>query len=225
MTNLFIDLETHPDLTPGALQRYIDTVEPPGQYKKPESIAEWKAENAAAIGAINWSRTALDPMVGGIYIIGYAFDNHDPIALSRKPEEPEAPFIEAALSAIAEQSRIANSHRQRWIGWNIIDFDVPYLAKRCAILGISPKLIIPTGMRYNNESVLDLMTAWSGFKNFNKQRDVAKAMSIELQDETDGKDLWQSVLSNGIESAEKKCKSDIDALRQIYNRMKPVFNL
>ena len=224
--NLLIDIETHPDLREGALQRCIDSVEAPGQYKVAESIAKWKAENAEAVGRANWSRTALDPMSGGIYVIGYAFEDEQPQTLYRQPQEPEAPFIEAALSAIGLTTDKNGNYRPlRLIGWNIINFDIPFLAKRCAILGINPKLRLPTGVRYNNERVLDLMTAWSGFKDFNKQRDVAAAMGIPLQDETDGKDLWDAVLRDGVAAAAKKCASDIDALRQIYNRMQPVFGL
>ena len=224
--NLFIDLETTPDLSDGALQRYIDSVEAPGQYKKPESIAEWKKENAIAIGTNNWQRTALDPLCGGIYVVGYAFDDQPAQTLWRQPQEPEGQFLEAALLSIASQKdRHDNFRPSRWIGWNIINFDIPFLAKRCAILGIKPAMRLPVNIRYNNERLLDLMQAWSGFKDYNKQRDVAKAMGIQLQDETDGKDLWETVLRGGVAAAAKKCASDIDALRQIYQRMQPVFGL
>jgi hypothetical protein len=224
--NLFIDIETTPDLSDGAMQKCIDVVEAPGQYKKPESIAEWKAANAEAIGRVNWERSALDPMRGGIYIIGYCIDDSGTQTLQRQPQEPEAPFIEAALSHIA--GALGPNHHQRlprFVGWNIIGFDLPFLAKRSAILGIKPALSLPVGTRYNNQFVLDLMTAWSGFKDFNKQRDVAAAMGIALQDDTDGKDLWNAVLEHGVSAAAKKCASDIDALRQIYQRMAPVFGL
>lgn len=222
--NLFIDIETTPDLRDGALQRCIDAVEAPGQYKKPDSIAEWKKENAEAIGKNNWSRTALDPLSGGIYVIGYAIEDQAPQTLWRQPQEPEGTFLAAALSSIAAQrDRYDNVRPAKWIGWNILNFDIPFLAKRCAILGVNPQLRIPIGNRYNNEKVLDLMQAWSGFKDFNKQRDVAAAMGIALQDETDGKDLWEAVLRDGVSAAAKKCASDIDALRQIYNRMQPIF--
>lgn len=224
--NLFFDIETTPDLRDGALQRCIDAVEPPGTYKKPESIAEWKAANALDIGKSNWSRTALDPLCGGIYVVGYAIEDQAAKTLWRQPEDSEAEFLTAALKTIAtERDKHGFARPPRFIGWNIIDFDIPFLAKRCAILSVAPELRIPTGIRYNNERVLDLMQAWSGFKDRNKQRDVAAAMGIKLQDETDGKDLWDAVLRDGVAAAASKCASDIDALRQIYARMQSVFGL
>lgn len=224
--NLFIDIETTPDLRPDALQRCIACVEAPGQYKKPESIAEWKKENAESIGESNWQRTALDPMCGSIYVISYAIEDQSAKTVYRNPDEPEAEFLLDAMNKISAEKDIQGFTRPaRWIGWNVMNFDIPFIAKRCAILGVNPALRIPAGVRYSNERVLDLMQAWSGFKDYSKQRDVAAAMGIALQDETDGKDLWAAVLRDGVAAAAKKCASDIEALRQIYLRMQPVFNL
>jgi DNA polymerase elongation subunit (family B) len=224
--DLFLDIETCPDLRAGALQRCIDAVEPPGNYKKPESIAEWKAQNAEAIGREQWSRTALDPMRGGIYVIGYAIDSHTKDTIYREPTEPEGPWLEHALQKVYESvDKVGQPRSPRYIGWNLIGFDLPFIAKRCAILGIAPRLRMPVGVRFNNDYVLDLMIAWSGFKDYAKQRDVAAAMGIDLLDETDGKDLWAAVERDGVAAAAKKCASDIDVLYQIYRRMAPVFRL
>lgn len=221
---LFIDIETTPDLRDGALQKCIDAVEPPGTYKKPESIAEWKAANADAIGKAEWSKTALDPISGGIYVIGYAFEDQQPQTLWRQPQEPEAPFLDAALRSIAAQhDRHGFARPAQWIGWNVLGFDIPFIAKRCAILGIKPELRLPIGNRYNNERVQDLMVTWAGFGKYAKQRTVAEAMGIAVTDDVDGKDLWETVLRDGVAAAAKHCASDVDVLRQIYRRMQPVF--
>jgi 3'-5' exonuclease len=224
--DLYLDIETCPDLREGALQRCIDAVEPPGNYKKPESIAEWKAANAEAIGREQWSRTALDPMRGGIYVICYSIDFDMKATLYREPGEPEGPWLAGALQKIHESvDKVGQPRSPRFIGWNIIGFDLPFIAKRCAIHGIAPRLWMPLGVRFNNDKVLDLMIAWSGFKDYAKQRDVAAAMGINLLDDTDGKDLWAAVERDGVGAAAKKCASDIDVLRQIHRRMAPVFRL
>jgi hypothetical protein len=224
--DLYLDIETCPDLRPGAMQKCIDAVEAPGQYKKPESIAEWKTANAESLGREAWARSALSPMCGGIYCIGYSLRGEKPQTLTRQPQEPEGPYLAAALSAIAAHlDKVGQPRVPRFIGWNIINFDIPFLAKRCAILDIVPALRMPVGVRYNNDFVLDLMTAWSGFKDFNKQRDVAEVMGIPLQNEMDGKDLWAAVELAGVEAAASKCASDISALIQIHRRMAGVFRI
>ena len=222
---LFIDLEAHPDLSTGAMQRYIDAVEAPGQYKKPESIAEWKAQNADSIGREQWARSALDPMAGGIYVIGYNIDGGQGGAFTRNPHEPEGPFLQAALSALATMiSKEGQPRSPRWVGFNHINFDLPYLAKRCAILGVNPALKIPTGSRYNNERVLDIMQAWCGYKEYISQKALAKAMGLPQDpSDIDGKDLWSAVEKGGVKVAEEKCRKDIETLMNIYSRMAPVF--
>lgn len=224
--DLFIDIETHPDLRPGALQKYIDSVEPPGQYKKPESIAEWKAANAESVGKELWGRTALNPMAGGIYCIGYSLGGAKAATLTRLPDEPEGPFLTAALSSIIyEMDQPGQNRAPRFIGWNLIAFDLPFFAKRMAINGVSPALRMPFGARYNNDFLLDLMILWSGFREYAKQSDVAEAMGIKLADSTDGKDLWAKVEQEGVGAAACKCASDVDTLVAIHRRMAPVYRI
>jgi hypothetical protein len=219
--NFFIDLETHPDLAEGAKQRYIDTVEPPGNYKKPESIAEWKAQNGERIGVENWSKTALDPMCGGIYVFGYSLEGETPITLVRELNEPEGPFLTAALEEVNARIDKAGQPRiLRWIGWNLSGFDLPFLAKRLCILGAHSPLCIPVGAK-NGEYLQDLMLTWSGYRGFDSQKSVADAMGIPVSTELDGAGLWE----RGPRVAAEKCASDLQALISIHSRMAPVFRV
>lgn len=223
--NVFIDIETIPDLREGALQRCIDAVEPPGNYKKAESIAEWKAENAAAIGQEQWQRTALDPMCGGIAVICYAAEDGEVRSMYREPGESEAGLL-SAWAANMEKDLVDQYGQRRiprFVGWNVAEFDLRYLAIRCAINGIAPPCRLPVNEKFDGRGVLDLMRVWSGFKGFQKQANVARALGIPLLDETDGKDLWGLIQEKGVHAAVSKCRSDIDALRQIYRRMQPIF--
>ena len=60
MTILYIDLETIPCQIEGVRQEYIDNVQPPGQYKKKESIEQWKKDNAESAGDAEWRKTSFD---------------------------------------------------------------------------------------------------------------------------------------------------------------------
>lgn len=224
--NIFLDLEMTPDLTPGALERCMSVVRPPGQYSKPESIAKWMAENAETIGRENWQRTALDPMVGSIYVFGISIQGEMPITLFRKPEEPEGGLLTLGLDVIAAALNKTGQNRPpRFIGWNHRAFDLPFLAKRCVINNIVPPFKLPLHSRYNDERVLDLMTEWAGSREYAKQSDVATALGIPVPSEINGKDLWAFVEKNGVEAAANKCRSDINVLIEIYKRMAPVFGI
>lgn len=221
----FLDIETIPDLSEGALQQCIDAVEPPGTYKKPESIAEWKAANAATIGQEQWQRTALDPMRGGIVVICWETENSGPRSIFREPGESEAIMLNTWSELIAlDMNDLPGSHRlPRFVGWNVAEFDLRFLAIRCIVNGVKLPFALPVNERYDGRGVCDLMRVWSGFKGFQKQSAVARALGIKLQDETDGKDLWALIQEKGVQAAVSKCQSDVAALKQIYSRMAPIF--
>lgn len=223
--NLYIDIETIPDQSEGALQRCIDAVEPPGNYKKAESIAEWKAANGAALGQETWQRTALDPMCGGIAVICWATERGQVKSVYREPSEPETGLLSTWASEMARDliDEYGQHRVPRFIGWNVGEFDLRYLAIRSTINGITPPCRLPVNEKFDGRGVCDLMRVWSGFKGFQKQSTVAKALGITLLDETDGKDLWALIAQKGVQAAVSKCRSDIDALRQIHARMQPIF--
>lgn len=223
--NVFIDIETVPNLAPGALEECIKTVEPPGNYKKPESIAEWKAANALAVGKEQWQRTALDPMCGSIVAICWAVEDGDIKSVYRDLEVPESHLLAGWANDIAKDlsDGPGNFRLPRFVGWNVADFDLRFLAIRCAIHGIALPFALPVNEKYDGRGVCDLMRVWSGYKGFQKQSAVAKALGVKLLDDTDGADLWELIQQKGVGAAVEKCKSDVDALRQIHARMAPIF--
>lgn len=226
LIDIFVDIETAPDLRPGALERCMNAVRPPGQYSKPESIAKWMAENAATIGMENWLRTALDPVCGSIYVFGFSIQGEPPVTLFRKPDESEAGLLDHSLAVIGSAlNKAGQSRPARFIGWNHRAFDLPFLAKRCLINNIVPPFRLPLRSRFNDDQVLDLMTEWAGFREYAKQSEAAKALGIPLPSDIDGKDLWALVEKNGVETAADKCSSDIGVLIEIYQRMSPVFGI
>lgn len=229
--DIYFDIETAPDLSEGALAAAIAAVEAPGQYKKPESIAEWKAANAEAIGREAWQRSALDPLVGGIYVIGYSIGGGPASIVSRDPrsDTDESAWLDHALKVVAEAAHDVYDGRPaapRFIGWNIIGFDLPYIAKRCVIHGITPALRLPLANRYNGERVLDLMQAWSpNPKDWTKQSKVAAALGLSIKNDIDGSQLWAAVESGGVQVAAEKCAKDVAQLVEIHRRMSAVYGL
>jgi hypothetical protein len=228
MHDLYLDCETHPDLRPGALASIAALLEPPGSMSKPETIAKWRLETAPGAAREKWRRTALDPMAGGVYVIGWRIGTGGATCIaSRDPrDDGEGVFIENTLAVIASQlTTPGRPGIPRFIGWNHIGFDIPFLAKRCVIHGITPQIKLPLGTRYNGDRVLDLMQAWGGgFRDMVAQADVAAALGLPDVG-IDGADLWDAVEAGGVEVAANKCRADIDQLAAIHARMSAVYGL
>ena len=111
MTTLYIDLESVPDQSPGARQEFIDNVQAPGQYKKPESIAKWIEDNAESAGDAEWRKTSFDGTYGQICVIGWALDDGDLQSISCDPnhsEMTERDILEEFFKTIERQLSIRN---------------------------------------------------------------------------------------------------------------------
>lgn len=226
--DLYIDIETHPDLTPGAESRILDALEPPGSMSKADTIAKWREEKAPAIARDKWLSSALDPVAGGIYVIGWSVAGGPVRTVARDPrtDADERAWLSHALESIAEPFRAPGAPMiPRFIGWNHIGFDLPYIAKRCVCLDIAPPIPLPLASRYNGERVLDLMQAWGGGpREYVKQSAVAQALGLPDVG-IDGADLWNAVCKDGVQVAERKCAADVAQLAAIHRRMSAVYGL
>ncbi len=72
MNTIYLDLETIPNQSPEYRAKVRESITAPAQYKKPESIAQWMAENADAAVDELIAKTSFDPARGHICTIGFA---------------------------------------------------------------------------------------------------------------------------------------------------------
>ena len=54
---LYADIETIPDVRPGAKERFAKTIQPPANMKKAETIAEWEATKRLEAIEKAWLKT------------------------------------------------------------------------------------------------------------------------------------------------------------------------
>jgi hypothetical protein len=136
----YFDIETIPDQRPGAFDRYLDAVEPPGNYKKQETIDKWLAENAENVALENYLKTGLTGLHGEICSIAWAIGEADIWHLTRMGES-ETELLNAFWEDVYRQVREIGGDRGNWpklewVGFNCIDFDLRLLKQRWDILSI-----------------------------------------------------------------------------------------
>ena len=222
MIDLFFDLETIPDQRPGALEKCVAEVKPPGQYKKPSSIECWLAEHAPAAALEAWKRTALTGIAGEICSIAWAFD-----------DEKVEGFISAEEDAVINQFFRAISHKIKpgegkypqiqWIGHNIIEFDLRFLFQRCVIRDIEPPVRLPLDKRHG-QGVYDTMKAWAGWKGYVKQDAIVDVLEEVLPGtnealDMDGSKVWDMYQAGQFETILEYNKLDVKKVRRMYQRM------
>ena len=230
MRKFYFDMETVPDQTPGALDVFLAEVRPPAQYKKPESIDKWMAENAEAVAVENWKKSALDGIAGEICSIAFAIDDgqiynlHRDINNMNTERDLLADFFQMLMTVAVKDGEGAFP-RMQWVGHNIVDFDLRFLYHRCVVNNVRPSCRIPVNERSGGKYVYDTMKEWAGWKGFVKQDALVVALGIELPIvpdeivEVDGSMVWDLYQAGRGEVIGQYNTLDVIKVREIHKRM------
>jgi hypothetical protein len=223
MIEIFIDIETIPTSRADIQARCAGDVTPPGNYKKPESIAQWWASEGDAKKAEAIARTALNGTWGEVICIGMAINDGPVEVFERTPTE--ATLLNAFALELDSRCRKENHGNElwhviaKWIGHNITDFDLRFLWQRSKLLGVSFPFPLPL-QRYDSH-VYDTMVAWSGYKDRVSQRDLELAFGIDRVDPlpNGGADVWTAYQEGRLDDIKAHCHADIESLRKLYRRI------
>lgn len=214
--NIYIDIETIPDQSPGARQGFIDAVEAPGQYKKPESIQKWKDENAETEGDNQWRRTALNGSRGEIFCIGYALNDAPASVIRGDTERDTLQIFGEVVSATLRHSSVT----PYFIGHNVLSFDLRFLWQRYVVNGIRPGFKIPHTDRPGGNNHFDTMHEWAGWGNRISQDNLAKALGLPGKpNDIDGSKVWDFVSAGEHKKVMDYCLDDVEQVREIYKRL------
>lgn len=227
MKNLFTDIETIPSQKEGALDDILKNVRPPAQYKKPESIQKWIDDNAEQVAVEQWKKTALEGISGEICSIAWAFDDEEVHAVTRVDrDDPEKDLLEGFFAGL--EQKILDGQGQypdwKWIGHNILDFDLRFLFQRAVILGVIPPVRLPVDARHGSERVYDTMKAWAGWKGYAKLETILEACGVFIEapaglDEIDGSMVWDLFQSGQVAKIREYNKLDVLRVRELYRRL------
>jgi hypothetical protein len=220
---LGIDIETVPTSRADIQARCVAKVAPPGQYKKPESIAQWWVSEGDVKKQEAIANTALDGTWGEILCIGFFVDDEPVEVLTRDGTEHAlltqfGELVEAKCKA-ADRSGDMWQVITRWIGHNIIDFDLRFLWQRQKLLGVKFPFNLP--MQRNQSNVYDTMKEWAGWRDRVSQKDLELAFGIERDDPLPlgGEDVFAAYQAGRIDDIAEHCRQDVENLRKIYRRM------
>lgn len=213
---LSIDIETIPSQAEGALQSI--EVSPPGNIKKPESIAKWHEEKGEAAKETEWRKTALNGTTGEIICIGFAVDDQEPIAIYRELEWSESELLSKFVDTIYEVYKSNDLRPPVWVGHNITGFDLRFIWQRLVINNIRSKFHLPYDAKPWSDLVFDTMIEWSG-KTSGSLDKICKAFGYEGKGDIDGSKVWDYVKDGKIKEVAEYCKDDVRKTRDLYNRM------
>lgn len=214
----FLDIETIPSQDASVAANISETIKPPGNIKKSESIEEWiKNEKPKAIEEAV-AKTALDGTYGQIVCIGYAFDD-DAVKLVSGADESLIlrTFFADLQHAYSESS---GSGLPLFIGHNLTDFDLRFIFHRAVINKVQPPMCFPINPKSWEENIFDTMKYWAGYKGFIGLDRLAKALGLEGKSTTfTWEDILPAFLRGDFNSIEVYCGDDVELTRDVYKRL------
>lgn len=243
MTQIFIDIETIPDMRPGARDAFIkaaaEDVKPPAGYTKEQFAADlgitdkekikftakdslaaqWCEEvgpgKSEEIGDAAWRRTSFDATQGQILMIGLAAGDDAPVVFFGEEHD----ILADLRRFIADVQGAQHMGLPTYVGHNLIDFDLPFIFRRSVILGEQTHSAFPVMPSRYSERVYDTMTRWAGHGNRIKLEALAAALGAGSKGGIDGSQVYDYFAAGRIAELAEYCKNDVVMTREVWRRM------
>lgn len=220
--SLYLDIETIPTQSAMIRQKIADTVTPPGNISKAETIAAWESDKKPALVKDAIAKTALDGAYGQICCIGWAF-NADPADAITAQDIGERDLIESFLGSVEGYVQRCHGRSPTIVGHNVVSFDIRFIWQRAIVLGIRMPGWFPRDPKPWGQETFDTMTAFAGVRGMVGLEKLCEALGIDGKGDTDGSmigDLWAA---GEIERIREYCKGDVERTRTVHRRMMLAF--
>ena len=221
---LTLDIETLPTTDADLIAEFSYSITAPAQYKKPDSIAEWMAQNKDDALKERVAKTSFDGLYGSIACICYAFDDGEVHAIDSR--EGEKLMLERFYTHVFDQASVSYHDGVTYIpmtivGHNVAGFDLPFLKHRSIIHSVKPirQLLSAMNAKAWDKCIADTMLMWSSDREKRVSMDkLCKVFGIMGKNGFDGSmvaDTWPSNPQKVIDY----CADDVKRTRAIYKRL------
>ena len=218
MNDIYLDIETIPNQSAEYRAKVRENITAPAQYKKPDSIAQWVADNGDAAADEIIAKTSFDPALGHICVIGYAIGDGDAQALQGEGIGDEALALEYFFNALPTQGI------NRFIGHYISGFDLRFILCRAVVLGVHlpPSVAFPRDVKPWGDNVFDTMTAWAGARDRISQDKLCEALGLACKGDFDGSMVAEAWAAGEHDKIAEYCKRDVETVRDIHRKFEEV---
>lgn len=221
--NLYLDIETIPTQSAEVHSRIAETVTPPGNLSKAETIAAWVAEKKPGLVKEAIAKTALDGSVGHICCIGWAWDDGHSVSQWIENVDDEKEAIRFVVESLNHKVNSTAYPTVTIVGHNVINFDIRFIWQRAIVLGIRMPSWFPRDPKPWGNEAFDTMTAFAGSRGTIGMDRLCLALGMAGKGEIDGSmigDLWSA---GEYEKIASYCRADVERTRQIHRRMQVAY--
>lgn len=210
--NLYIDIETIPCEDESLKAEIAAGITPPGNYKKPETIAEWEKTEKPKLVEEAIQRSGLDGGFGRILCVGWATEEGD---VQIACEEEEKLLLQVFTNEIAN----VMDRAPVIVGHNVAGFDLRFLWQRCVVNGVFPGgLFNAMHAKPWDKCINDTMLMWHPQNRVSLVK-LCKILGVQKDDPVDGSQVYQLFKAGELDKIISHCKSDVEAVRSIHRKL------
>jgi hypothetical protein len=230
VSDIYHDIETVPGQSAevtGAIrldiEKEIENLAPPGNYKKQETIDAWMEAEAARLRSeeefeARHRRCSFSSTKGEIISIACAINQDASWVITRAQGEDEYEMLGTFWAQLL--MALPNDRSDHvWIGHNCLSIDLRFLWHRSVILGIKPPINVPANVSPSDRQVYDTMVRWAGWGQRISQDELARALGFDGKPSMDGSDVYDYWLAGRIAEIGEYNRYDAETVRKIHRRM------
>jgi predicted PolB exonuclease-like 3'-5' exonuclease len=209
---LYLDIETIPGPEVG---RDAITVKAPAQYKKPESIQKWLAENTDTEREQIYRKQSFNGGYGQICSIAWAVDDGFVGTTSLGVRDAERDMLGRTLAHISTD--LGGSANPTICGHFVSGFDLKFIMHRCVVLGVEmPQWLASQANKAAWQGrIRDTMFLWAGAKGTISLDELCKILGIEGKGDIDGSMVYDMWLAGKHDEIASYCSSDVEKVRDV----------
>ncbi len=223
------DIETIPSQKTDARAAVLATIKPPATLKKPESIAAWWATDSAAAVEDAYRKQSFDALHGEIISIAAAGPDGQEWTQCREQGQGEAELITEFGRTVRKwlddaagrtpDGRIFADMDPWLIGHNAA-FDLGFLWRRCAMLGVRLPFKLPTPAARAGQHYGCTMTLWAGYGKTVSLDALCRGMGIPTsKGDMDGSQVFDAWQAGEYERIAAYNLQDVKATTEVWHRL------
>lgn len=210
--HLYLDIETIPCEDEALKAEIAAGIQPPGNYKKPETIAEWEKNEKPKLIEEAVQRSGLDGGFGRILCIGWAVDDGSVQVYFGGDERQLLELVLKEWAEVLDRAPII-------VGHNIAGFDLRFIWQRCVINGVFPQGLLGAMQARPWDKILqDTMLMWHPTNKVSLVK-LCKMLGVPKNDQVDGSQVYGLYKAGKIYEVIAHCRSDVEAVRACHRKM------
>ena len=227
--NLYMRIATVPGLKPGLKADIAAALKPPGNIKKPETLAAWTRDELPALAEAAFRASALDGGVGHLAMIAWAVDHGDADSMGMLSHAGDHHHRQVGSErqqlhrALADMTHSLGGEAFPIVVGHGVDWMLRFIEQRAVILGVRLPAWWPHDKRPWGVDTFDTAVGWGGLKGHIAFDRLCELLSVDLPPGIPAEEIYGVYMRGEVRGLFDALPRDVDRLREAATRLRLPF--